>query len=131
MALVLSWLDKLFGAIDAWASPKAEKNTLDATPLVLAEYPEPTEQKTEMYRVLVHAEKTPINDESGSWLLTRAAANTSGTFSWVFPADVVGGSASGLLFASLDYNATTKKVEVTVTGVAATTIKWRCARLES
>lgn len=130
MALVLTWLDKLFGATDAWASPKAEKNTLDATPLVLAEYPEPTEQKTEMYRVLVHAEKTPINDAYGSWLLTRSMANVSGTCSWVYALETVGGTAFGL-DASLVYNITTKKIEVTVTGLAATTIKWRCARLES
>lgn len=131
MSLVLTWLDKLFGASEAWESAKAEKNTLDATPFVLAEYDEPTEQKTAQYRVSVIAERTPVNSAYGAWVLTRSLGNASGTVSYIGATNVVGGDNGSGLDADLLYNPTTKKLEVVVTGAAATTIKWRCARLES
>lgn len=102
---------------------------MDATPLVLAEYDPPTEQKTEIYRVAIVAEETPVNDERGAWILFRAYADASGTVTPVFATVSQGGGTAGLAVA-IERNATTGKIEVQVTGLAATIIMWRVERLE-
>lgn len=129
MADVVSWLGKIL-ARNAWESSKSEARSLDATPIVIATFEPPAEQKTEGYRVSIVAEETPVNDTRGAWVLFRAYANASGTVSSVFATITDGGGTAGLAVA-IERNATTGKIEVLATGAAATIIMWRCARLEA
>ena len=130
-APALSWLDKYFGASDAWASPKAEILTTDATVTVLASYDEPSEQWTSTYRVLVLCEETPVNNDAVAVELFRSYRNASGVVSAIHPTISTGGATVSPPSADLVHNAATKKVELRVTGIAARNFKWRALRLES
>lgn len=130
-APALSWLDKFFGASDAWASPKAEILTTDATVTVLASYDEPSEQKTVAYRVAVLCEETPVNNDAASLVLLRSFKNASGVVAAIHPTIVDGGATVAPPSADLVHNGATKKVELRVTGIAARNFKWRALRLES
>ena len=131
MAIALSWLDRFFGAADSWVSAKADATTTDATVTVVAEYDEPASQKTEGYRVAVSCEETPVNNDAAALLLTRAFRNASGVVSAIHPTIVEGGATVSPPSAALEYNATTHKVEVRVTGIAARNFRWRAARIET
>lgn len=130
-AELLTWLDKLFGASNAWASPTAELVTQDQTAHVLAEYDEPASQKTTCYRVSITAEETPVNNAAGSWVLTRSWRNASGVVSAIGATETTGGDNAAGFVVALERNATTKKIEVRVTGLDTHFIHWRCARLET
>lgn len=131
MALVLTWLDRFFGAADSWVSAKSDVTTTDATVTVLAEYAEPASQKTEGYRVAVSCEETPVNNDAAALVLTRSFRNASGVVSAIHATIVDGGATVSPPSAAIEYNATTKKVEVRVTGIAARNFRWRAARIET
>ena len=131
MATVLTWLDKFFGAADAWVSTKSEITTTDATVTVLASYAEPSSQKTEAYRVSVLCEETPVNNDAMAYVLTRAFKNASGTVTAIHPTIIDGGTTASPPSADLVYDGATKTVQLQVTGIAARNFKWRAARIEA
>ena len=131
MALVLTWLDKFFGAADSWVAAKSDVTTTDATVTVLAEYAEPASQKTEAYRVSVLCEETPVNNDAMAYVLTRAFKNASGTVTAIHPTIIDGGTTASPPSADLVYDGATKTVQLQVTGIAARNFKWRAARIEA
>lgn len=131
MTLVLTWLDKFFGAADSWVSAKADVTTTDATVTVLASYDEPASQKTTAYRVAVSCEETPVNNDALAVVVTRSYKNASGVIAAIHATVTEGGATVAPPSVAIEYNGTTKKVEVLVTGIAARNFRWRAARLET